>query len=248
MHLIFNALTGRKLVPAVFLHMQKTAGTSIIDVVLPYYGKSTVRYADYRGLSSESLMNVSFVSGHFGYEFAQPLIRSRYSFTFLRDPIDRILSLYYYCRTRDPNQFPIYRWAQELNLTDFLRAGWQQDKLLPYIWNHQTWQLACGWASPSGRRIIEYDEVALLDLAIAHLDEFSQVGFTESFDEDCRTILSDLRIPVPRTIRVGNPTPSRPSLQGISPGDLELLHALTRLDRALYQQAWNRRLARSPGA
>ncbi|MGH8247611.1 MAG: sulfotransferase family 2 domain-containing protein, partial [Gammaproteobacteria bacterium] len=117
-----NRLLERRGIPAVFLHIQKTAGTAITDIVLPYYWGSIIRHGEYRGRSVESLMNLQFVSGHFGYEYARPLIRSRYSFTFLRDPVERILSFYYFCRTLNSNQFPVFQTARELDLTDFLRA------------------------------------------------------------------------------------------------------------------------------
>ena len=32
----------------------------------------------------------------------------RYSFIFLRNPIERVLSYYYFCKSRDPKEFEIY--------------------------------------------------------------------------------------------------------------------------------------------
>ena len=80
---------------ALFLHTQKTAGTSIQAMARATYGEDAVcSHADYIALGQAGCAALPFVSGHFGYCFAQPLMQGRYCFTFLRDPIDRLVSLY----------------------------------------------------------------------------------------------------------------------------------------------------------
>jgi len=44
----------------------------------------------------ESLSDVPVISGHFGYGYANKLMKDRISFTFLRDPVERVLSLFYF--------------------------------------------------------------------------------------------------------------------------------------------------------
>ena len=109
--------------PAIFLHIQKTAGTSMTEAVRPYYQNDIVSHGDYLEHDTASLKNMRFISGHFGFEYARLFMDGRYSFTFLRDPIERILSLYYFSRTRDPAEYPIYRVAHELDLSGYLRAA-----------------------------------------------------------------------------------------------------------------------------
>ncbi|MCH7920168.1 MAG: sulfotransferase family 2 domain-containing protein, partial [Planctomycetes bacterium] len=97
-----------------FLHIQKTAGSSIVELARDHYDKSVISHGDFGGHKPEDFQDVAFVSGHFGYEFARPLMSDRYSFTFLRDPVDRVLSFYYFCRRMDSNEFEIYSLAQGL--------------------------------------------------------------------------------------------------------------------------------------
>lgn len=124
-----------ELVPALFLHIQKTGGTTIVDLAWKHYGYNVCSHGDYEIKSRKDLESLAFVSGHFGYDYARPLMRSRYSFTFLRKPQDRVLSFYYFCRTRDPEEREIYRLAQEMSLKSFLKAGFEHPLVKSLIWN-----------------------------------------------------------------------------------------------------------------
>jgi hypothetical protein len=234
-------------VRALFLHIQKTAGTSLIEAVRPRYGQSLVSHGDCWGRTPASLADVGFVSGHIGYDFARHLMPSRFSFTFLRDPAERILSMYYFCRSRDPARFMIYRRAHELDLADFLRAGFHDPWVRKNIWNNQVWQLAHGYGHLDDRSIDDFSETELLALAMRHLDELSFVGFTESFPADQRTVLSALGLP-PGAERstLRNRTPRRPGAGDLSPQIRTLLADLTILDRQFCDYARTRvRVARN---
>jgi len=81
-----------------FLHIQKTAGTSIVDWVRPFYGSENfVSHGDYlngrtddelekivnaRGKAPRDFKDFPFVSGHFGFDFARQIMDKRFSFTF----------------------------------------------------------------------------------------------------------------------------------------------------------------------
>ena len=237
---------------AVFLHTQKTAGSTIIKLARLHYGQDMMSHGEYVGKSRNELDDISFVSGHFGYDYASPLIKSRYSFTFLRNPVDRVLSFYFFGRHRKPGQYPINQLCHELSLEEFLRAGLKNSLVKQYIWNHQTWQLACGWGDPEAvfsekdllshaiSQLAQYSEQKLLADAISHLDHFSHVGFTETFEQDRDIILARLRLPAQQGKLVENITPNRPDRYILSASEQTLIKELTRLDQALYQKAWEK--------
>ena len=129
--------------PAIFVHIQKTAGTSMVDLFRRHYQeKQIISHGDYlSGVEHFSFNfwkinrkvisdfhNIRFLSGHFGYDFAKQFMPSRYSFTFLRDPVERVLSFYYFCRTRDPHEYDIYRLCHELTLDEFLKKGMEESR------------------------------------------------------------------------------------------------------------------------
>lgn len=223
---------------ALFLHIQKTAGTSIIHLACRYYGASMTSHGDYVGKPPEAFQDVRFVSGHFGYEFARRLMHDRYAFVFLRDPKKRILSMYSFLRSQKEDLFPMYRLAKELDLPAFLKAGFTHPMVKGHLWNNQVWQLACGWANPGKKKVGDFRPRELLSLAKAHLDEFDHVGFTETFEQDRDIILRALGLPTPwKKVRV-NVSP-KPRIE-ISSEVEALLDGLTELDRRLYAYAWQK--------
>lgn len=226
-------------VPAIFLHIQKTAGSSIVHLARQFYGTSVTSHGDCWGFPPEQFKDIGFVSGHIGYDYARHLMKKRFSFTFLRNPVERILSMYYFCRTRDPAEFDIYKKAHELDLTHFLEAGLSDPFMRTRIWNNQVWQLAHGYTHLDERTVDDFSESDLLYLAKEHLNNFSYVGFTETFDADAAAIISSLGLPKMQQIPKLNATPERLLAAEQPPVVRELLDHLTGLDRQLYDYARN---------
>lgn len=227
-------------IPALFLHIQKTAGTSIIAAARRKYGNDMTSHGDCWGRPPGAFSQIGFVSGHLGYNYAESLFDGRYSFTFLRNPIERVLSMYYFCRERDANEFMIYKRANEFSLEVFLRAGFQDEWVRKNIWNNQVWQLAHGYAHLDARTIVDFEPSELLNLAIEHLDCFSYVGFTEQFDIDATEIFKALNLPSDGRLPKANVTIGRPAADEVSRIELDLLEELTELDRKLYAYAWEK--------
>jgi hypothetical protein len=227
-------------VPALFLHIQKTAGTSISNLARQYYGNSLTSHGDCYGKSQEQLEHIGFISGHLGYHFLSPLMDGRFTFTFLRDPAERILSMYYYSRSCDPDKFEIYKMANEMDLPTFLQAGFRLPCVQESIWNNQVWQIAHGYGHLDDRAIDDFTEDELLSLAKMHIDEFSYVGFTETFATDMTVVLKALGIPKPKKLPVYNAMPDRPKVAEQSSDVKYMLDRLTELDRELYEYVWKR--------
>lgn len=243
--------------PAVFLHIQKTAGTTIVELVRSAYGDHNVMsHDDYlKGIHSCPLTgevrvdekvlrdfhNIPFLSGHFGYGFAKRYMPGRYSFTFLRDPIERILSFYYFCRGSDPTRFALYQLSQQLTLDEFLQRGLADPKIKMFIWNNQVWQLAGGFGDVETQSLSSFKGIELLELAMKHLDEFSHIGFAETFETDRDHILRALGIVFPEERVVSNANLGRPTYNDLPQSTKDLLFELTELDRVLYKRAWSRK-------
>jgi hypothetical protein len=233
----FSVKLNDELLPTVFVHIQKTAGSSIIRLVRKHFGKSVISHGDYYGHRPEEFQDVAFVSGHFGYDYAKSFMDSRYSFTFLRNPAERILSFYYYNRARDIDEFPMTRIAHQLDLEQFLKAGLVDPLVKSRIWNNQTWQLAQGYSYNDEYDINNFSSGELLDLAISHLSDFSYIGFTEFFEDDLNMILPNLDIPIPKKTDHVNVTRSRLCSTDIPSTALDILEELTELDQILYKKA-----------
>jgi hypothetical protein len=240
---VFQKKPAAGQVKALFLHIQKTAGTSIIHLARQYYGGNLTSHGDCWNFQPKQLKHIGFISGHIGYQYAQPLMSNRFSFTFLRDPVERILSMYFFCRSRNPNEFEIYGKAHELDLPRFLEAAQWDSCIRKNIWNNQVWQLAHGYAHQDKRTIDDFSESELLRLAKQHLIQFSHVGFTETFDSDAAAILAALAFPETKQLPKLNDLPNRLRGSELSPAIRSLLDELTVLDRELYLYASEQRTA-----
>lgn len=234
-------------VPALFMHIQKTAGTSLVNMARHYYGSSIVSHADYCSSTPEELSKYNFVSGHFGYAYARRLMSGRYTFTFLRDPLERVLSFYFFCRSRELVRYEIYRLAHDHELPEFLEMCMADPFLKMQVWNNQVWQLAYGYTLPDTLTLEDFSPDQLLELSKDHLQAFSLVGFTETFDKDAATICQALKFPRRRRNQPylkENATPQRPQLSDQPASTREMLMKITELDRELYSYA--RGLAMQP--
>jgi hypothetical protein len=232
---------GREIVPALFLHIRKTAGTSIVRQAMEHYGYGNVcHHGDYMGRAPGDLKKLPFISGHFGFDYARELMPGRFSFTFLRKPMERIVSLYYFCRTRDPEEFPIYKAAAAHDLEGFLRAAATDDLVRSYIQDSQVWCLAAGpgFGELADRRVAPE---RLFEKARMNMERLSFVGFTETFEEDARLIMRALKMGPVDQIRRDNVTGEKVAVDDLPAAAIGLLEELTRWDRKLYDAAWRRR-------
>jgi hypothetical protein len=249
--------------PAIFMHIQKTAGTTLVNLVRSTYGNDNIiSHGDYLHGINHSPMKchfmvnnqaladfycVPFLSGHFGYDFTKRYMEGRYSFTFLRDPVERVLSFYYYCRNQKPDLFEIYKICQSMTLDEFLNAGLVESDVRSFIWNNQVWQLACGFGNLDNHGISSFHPRELLDLAVKHIKRFSYVGFAETFEKDRDVILENLGIGIPQGTVVVNANPGRPMYHDLPLPTKMLLLEMTELDRELYAKVWSDKASVSKG-
>lgn len=229
--------------PALFLHIHKTAGTSIQETARAVYGNDNViSHADYLEMEPGEIARKPFVSGHFGVAFARHHMPGRYCFTFLRDPEERLLSYYRHVRKRGEAGEDEGPGATCLDLDEFLERG-LDGQYRAHLWNTQVWQLASGRnVATSGEAFIGIGDIPpdqLLAMAIRNLEAFHRVGFVETYDNDITEIFAALGARVAPKIRRVNVTRDPSSAEPISRQVREMLRDLTRLDRLLYDHAWN---------
>lgn len=234
--------------PALFLHIQKTAGTSIQEMARACYGDGVCSHGDFYSRSFAELADYPFISGHFGFAYAEPLLEGRFSFTFLREPIARVLSLYAHAKRSDPVESVLEPIAHDVDLARFLDLSETDEMWRMLLRNNQVWQLAHGFHPHDNRQAhwtgwpLEFlngdlPDEEVLSRAIANLNRLDYVGFVETFDRDASAIFTALGAPQIELLR-SNATHGHVDLGGLTPAELERLHELTTLDRALYEHAW----------
>ena len=208
----------------VFLHIRKTAGTSLRRMIdRAYWGQPVLNVAGggarrerVEQMSQSYLDRYAVYVGHFPPEFAER-VRNPFLFTFLREPQDRLVSDYFYHRP----------------------GGWLPDTFEAFLDddssdNHITRALA---GEASAERAIE---------ALAAMDF---VGFTETIEEDANELFRRLGKGDVTMVKT-KITRDRPVLEDLPETVRQAVEHRTCEDRKVYDWAFRRRAeaaAHEPG-
>ena len=211
----------------IFLHIPKAAGTTFTKLLSRQVppdqrfdvGKQT------QGEALEELKQrsgVRLVTGHCGFGLHTALAVPATYLTVLREPIDRLVSAYFYARENPKHRLHLEAATGGLTLLDLARRS-------P---NVQTRYLAGDAARP--------ETGDLLALAKENVEKhFALAGLAERFDETVVLTHALLGWPV-RPFRRENITARRPRADTLSSDDLAVLRQTQALDLELYQWARDR--------
>jgi hypothetical protein len=241
--LIMNRTKGTKLI---FLHIPKTAGTTLKRVIERQYKVSEIGKCYYQkrvktlrealdrlnGLPKERADEIKIIVGHVGFGVHEYLPWPCSYFTILRDPIDRVISSYY--QTRRGESDPLREEARRLSLKDFVSSG-----LVKAMDNGQT-RLLSGAAVEEdllGKKV-EYGrcDEAMLERAKKNLREQIVVGLSERFDESLMLLKSVLGWSSIYYVKA-NVGRNRTRKEEISKDALRCIEKYNELDLELYRYA-----------
>ena len=219
-----------------FLHKPKTAGSSLRALLTRIYPAEQLFLA--AGLADiarfiikrQSEVNgYRLIGGHFPFGFHQPHIQQFRYFTFLREPIDRVASFYYYT-SRSPQE------------SDYLTIRNQQLSLSDYVcglYNKENDNGMVRKISGVGTKL-PYGQctTALLDQAKENINQhFAFIGFQEQFDQDVKKLCETFQWPYSQPEKT-NVTQNRPAVSALSQSTVDTLSENNQYDLALYQWAW----------
>lgn len=223
----------------VFLHIPKTAGNTATWLLERHYAPQRRHAvptqpreippldqinAGLRALPPERLEGLELVTGHYPFGIHEALPRRARYVTFVRDPVERVVSLYYYLRSHPRHH--LRGEANRLSLREFAERNVSGN-----LHNGQTAFLA-------GRGIWHdrFDEELLAE-ALAHLEsDFAAVGVTERFDESVLVFRRQLGWSARVYYRRLNVNRTRPRHE-LDPQTRDALEGLNQLDRRLYEHA-----------
>jgi hypothetical protein len=222
--------------PVVFFHLPKTAGTTLISVFERYFSGRPLYITGRDGrthiedcvrfikLSGEDKDGFAFVAGHLEMPVIEAITGKPFVFTFLRNPWDRLVSLYCFVK-RTPGHHQ-HEWIaqRDASLEDFVRdCPWDE------LQNGMTRRLA---RVPSGRS----GDRRLLQQAMINIrSRFSFVGIQESFEKSLFCLARQLDIDACELVATRenvNPAPQAAPL--VDAAARERILALNALDYELY--------------
>jgi hypothetical protein len=231
-----------------FVHVPKSGGSSVIASIRSMLGAASLFQANesrYEQGPLQILLNrYPIVAGHFTFaQISDALLAKTFFFTFLRDPVDRVLSQYYYYRSKRDAAYYDSRvaHAQALDLEPFIDS--LSDRPSPWS-NWQTFVF-------SGAIDAEQPAEALLPAAMRNLERLDFVGVHDDFEEGFRHLCLRRRWPVPDVLPRANVTGDRLHVHDVRIASLERLRELNACDSQLFahaRQIWHQTKGRTSTA
>jgi hypothetical protein len=193
----------------VFMHLPKTGGTTLHHLLQPHFAPDETcpdRFAELYRHTDAELARWRFFSGHFRMDELRRIPPPAFRVTLLRDPRERILSLYRFWRRIGlsfPSPPPGPRAARETDLADFLRC--RVPDVAEAVDNAVARGLAGGvfvrpgqgwvFAAPDGNGQRPAGRAEVAALARDGLLGLDLVGFTGRLDAAYAAIAADLGLP-----------------------------------------------------
>jgi uncharacterized membrane protein YkvA (DUF1232 family) len=239
--------------PVTFLHLEKTAGMSVVSALSAQFHPLQID-ADLRRAFPPHVLTplppflldrvrrCALIWGHYDMPSIDRLGPGRFTFTFLRDPAERIVSLYQYWRAQAAldlgwngmNQ-PVLA-AQRLSLAAFLQS--RDPWILDYIDNFYVRRLTGQYATHHAEDPLHTAPDDWKDAALRAVGRLDFIGFTEDTGGSLAQLAGRLGFTAPPAAPRVNVTRTKPGEAGLQDPEVQAaLARLTRLDRVIYDEA-----------
>lgn len=225
---------------AVFLHIPKTAGSTLFRLlereyagspIFRLYGDVDSRIRLLEAMSIEDLHALRLVGGHMGFGIHRFLPGASAYVTLLRDPVDRVVSHYHYVKSRPHDAGSARAMEGVSSLDDYVRSS----VFARIINNGQTRLLGSDVQSAD-----EAADEAALERAKQVIDRSDVVvGLQDRFEESLLLMLQAFGWGYP-AYRNENVGVGRPRVEELSGSTVELILERNSLDVELYQHAQHR--------
>ncbi|MEO1615693.1 MAG: sulfotransferase family 2 domain-containing protein [Planctomycetota bacterium] len=227
----------------IFLHVPKAGGNSFLDFLVPNFQDESrfdvsagLRYVErleeLAALPKEELRKLGFIYGHLPFGVHESLPQMFHYITVLRDPIDRILSHYYF--VKEQRKHPLHEAvvSQKMSVADYVQSGLSGEL------NNGMVRLICGRPESDSLRGHAPCQPDDLQQATENLKtHFSIIGLLEEMHATQQLVARRMGWAEKEPVR-RNQTKARKSISSLRKRDREAIISNNDLDLQLY--AWAR--------
>ena len=222
----------------IFLHIPKTAGTTLNQILDREYKN---KYSFYIEIERKKLFeefqsdltnkDINLLRGHFEFGIHLIVKSPAYYLTFLRNPVDRVISEYYYILSKSNHPYHAKLKNEKVNLDEFV-------KLYNHINNLQVKKISGTNFSQHFDNIeLTLYEESILETAKRNLENyFPVVGLTEHFDESLLLLRKEFGWDWPYYEKK-NVTVKPKKFEEIPLSIIEIIKEKNQLDIELYEYA-----------
>ncbi len=212
----------------IFQHIPKTAGSSLIELFL-YQHRDEYKFIcgkdgvldNFINLDQNAKNRIKLLIGHVDFGIHEFFDDKSMYITFLRDPVERVVSHYYFIKSNKMHRY--HKNANQMNLGEFIISG-----IRPRMNNCMTRMLS--GISPDYNCCRE----EMIDRALKNIDlHYCFWGFLSILEESVNFLIKKLgweEVKIP----VSNVTPDKPSKDQISDQTLDIIKTYNQLDMKLY--------------
>jgi len=221
----------------VFSHIPRTGGTSLRNFVARGvdHALSLDALSDLAFRRDAELLDYDFIATHCGHAIFERLPEAR-RVTILRDPVERIVSMYHHLRERGDDVSSASQFARSLSLRDFVSLT--NPAVTVAVENAQVWHLLHDKNLVFRNRFSAKSDHQKVDAALNNLSTYDIVGFHDRLDETFTKVADVIGIADTQYPRLASS--KRPALSELHREDLDAIRSKVALDDMLFVEAKRR--------
>ena len=193
-----TGLLPRKQDRIVYLHIPKCGGTTLHHLLMSWWGQQAMHRERFNGLyyySAADLATKAVFSGHYDFYSTQLVPGRPRLISFLRDPRDRLVSLYNFHRAHSAEYaartgFQMIAWAHDFDIDAYfanesVRRHSSIDNSIARYFSDVP-QIVRRWEGENAHREASIESMA--EEALGNVFRFDFIGFMDRYEESIRQL------------------------------------------------------------